>query len=75
MAVISAQNTATGLSPVAVVSVKPQTNDDTRSSTKLVELAAAAAANQNFGARFLNWAVDGVSFDYNYVWRAICDFL
>ena len=74
-AVISVHNAAALLSPVDVVAVRPQTNNDTRSFTKLVELAAAASANHNYGVRFLNWAVDGVYLESNYVWRAICNFL
>ena len=76
MAVISVQNAAAGLSTVYMVGVRPQTNNDTSSFTKLVESSAAAsAAKQNSGARFLNWAINGVSLDSNDVWRAICDFL
>ena len=75
MAAISVHNAAVGLSIVAVVSVRPQTNNDTISFTKLFESSEAAAANQTSSARLLNWAVDGVSLESNDVWREICDFV
>ena len=75
MAAISVHNAAAGLSIVAVVAVRPQTNNDTSSFTKLFESLEAAAANHTSGARLLNWAVDGVSLESNDVWREICDFL
>ena len=54
---ISVHNAAAVLSPVGVVDVSPYTNNDTRSFTKLIESEVEAAANQNSGARLLNWAV------------------
>ena len=60
---------------MAVVAVRPQTNNDTKSFTKLVESAAASAETHTCGARFFNWAVDGISLESNDVWREICGFL
>ena len=68
-AVISVYNDDVVLSPVDVVAMRPHNNNSTSSFTKLVESTAAAAAKQTSGARFLNWSVDGVSLEYNYVWR------
>ena len=74
-ALIIVQNAAAVLSTVDMVGVRPQTNNDTISFTKLFESSEAAAANQTSSARLLNWAVDGVSLESNDVWREICDFV
>ena len=72
---ISVHNSAAILLPVDVVSVRPKTNNDTSSFTKLVELTPAEASNQTSGVRFLNCDVDGVSLESNDVWRKICYFM
>lgn len=75
MGILMIQNLVAGMSPSAAIACRPQTNNETSCFTKLVECAAKAAAKNTPGARFLNWAVDGVSLKSGDVGRAICDFL
>ena len=71
---MSFQDSPAGIPTIEVVVARPQINDESNDFVGSMERVTGVAASES-GARFVNFAVDGVSCESNHVRLTICLFL
>jgi hypothetical protein len=64
-----------GVSPIVIISARPQSNNECSSFTTDIMNAADLVTKQHMSTSFINFAVDGVSLETKDVMTAICNFL
>ena len=74
LAVMSFQDTPSGVPTMEVVAGRPQSNNKSNDFIKDMEYATSATSVKA-GGRFANFTVDGVSCESAHVWLTICKFL
>ena len=69
------QKTPPGVSPIVIISARPQSNNECSSFTADIMNAADLVTKQVKSTSFVNFAVDGVSLETKDVMTTICNFL
>lgn len=75
IAVVSFQNLPKHISPMAIISARPQGNNETSSFTKDVCEAASLVTKDLEDMRFTNFATDGVSVETFDILQTLCEFI
>ena len=71
------QNTPYGVCPMEVVAARPQSNTESNTFIKEMELAVTKAIQSSGSGvmAFTSYTVDGVSCESKHVWHSVCEYL